>query len=1379
MQGPKSTVLAVDDSEDILGLIGATLGREHRVKLAPDGPTALRLAFEEPRPDLILLDVEMPDASGYEVCKTLKASPAVADVAVVFLSGHVDPRDVVQGFRLGAVDYLSKPINPPVLAMRVRAHLELIARRNRQDELIRERTAQLEQTRLQLIRRLGRVMEYHETSAVGNRVVRLGHYARALAQAAGARPLICDLIMKAAPLHDIGKVGVPAQLLRKTGALSAPELEQMQRHPEIGAEIIGEHDDPLLKLARTLALTHHERWDGGGYPAHLRGADIPWAGRVMAIVDSFESMTTTQFYRERKTFDQAAREILDASGKQFDPAMVQAFGQALPEFKRILQTYRDQLGDMLNLDFATRPLPVEVPQDKAEIDARSAQAMRDADAERARALAEAQARLRIEHELTADSPVDTASSPPPLPAQRAEHQATVLAVDDSEDILGLIGATLGREHRVKLAPDGPTALRLAFEEPRPDLILLDVEMPDASGYEVCKTLKASPAVADVAVVFLSGHVDPRDVVQGFRLGAVDYLSKPINPPVLAMRVRAHLELIARRNRQDELIRERTAQLEQTRLQLIRRLGRVMEYHETSAVGNRVVRLGHYARALAQAAGARPLICDLIMKAAPLHDIGKVGVPAQLLRKTGALSAPELEQMQRHPEIGAEIIGEHDDPLLKLARTLALTHHERWDGGGYPAHLRGADIPWAGRVMAIVDSFESMTTTQFYRERKTFDQAAREILDASGKQFDPAMVQAFGQALPEFKRILQTYRDQLGDMLNLDFATRPLPVEVPQDKAEIDARSAQAMRDADAERARALAEAYARLQKEHELAAAEAERKAAEKKERALAAAEAERKAAEEKAKQDAERPPEPVAVPEVETQPLDSLPEPAATPEAETAPAEAEPEKRGLDLTLEPVAPEEEAVDLLLDSTMSLEAGTTPAEPERIRKVLEEVDLNLDTQEIEPGLPAEPAAVPEAGTPDFDLMPEPTATPEAETAPETPGAEEKEPELPPEPVAAPEAGTPDFDLTLEPAATLEAETAPETPSTEEKEAELPPETIAVEEVETMEFDLMLEPAATPEAEAAPAESAPETPSTEEKEPELPPEPVAAPEPETQPLDSTLEPAATPEAETAPAESAPETPSSEEVEQRLAEEERAGQVALQAQAENERAILAAREKAAADEAVAARAAWRLRAEESLAESARARTAAEVHAAQAAKTRATAEIAAMQAAQARRKEAAEAAEAARLAAASLERLRHATEARAAAEDAALQAEQERFEEESATTRIVEKLEAAEAEAARTASRTEAVRRAAAQVQPKRPAWRVQAVVALAIALCAAALGYFAHRPSPIVVQALPSRPSPRAVAAPPLLDSPGGTPLVLRLDRHLRFAPRPGDLRSGGN
>ena len=281
----KLTILVVDDTEDIRDLVTSVLQDTYTIRPASDGRSALKRALEKPVPDLVLLDVEMPGASGHDVCRALKIAAATAEIPVIFLTSKDEPADIVKGFQLGAADYIIKPLNAEVLRARVRNHLELSYRRREQESLVRERTAELETARVQLVRRLARTMEYHESRAVGNRVVRLGHYARLLADAAGAQPTLSDLMMKAAPLHDIGKLGVPAQVLHKSSGLSAPEWEQMKKHAEIGAEIIGVHDDPLLALARTLALTHHERWDGNGYPKGLKGEDIPWPGRVMALVD--------------------------------------------------------------------------------------------------------------------------------------------------------------------------------------------------------------------------------------------------------------------------------------------------------------------------------------------------------------------------------------------------------------------------------------------------------------------------------------------------------------------------------------------------------------------------------------------------------------------------------------------------------------------------------------------------------------------------------------------------------------------------------------------------------------------------------------------------------------------------------------------------------------------------------------------------------------------------------------------------------------------------------------------------------------------------------------------------------------------------------------
>jgi len=351
-EAPKPVILAVDDATDLLALMAKALGADYRVLTAEDGGAAIELAGKEPRPDLILLDVEMPNVSGFEVCEALKGDAATAGIPVIFLTGKTEAKAQVEGFERGAVDYITKPINAGVLRARVRMHLALVDQRHALEHLVQERTAQLEKTRAELIKRLSRAMEMHESAAVGNRVMRIGQYAKLLSQASGARPQVCEMMQIAAPLYDVGKLGVPAEILRKKEKLSAPDWERVKRHPALGAEIIGESDDPLLKLARQIALSHHEFWNGSGYPQGLKGEAIPWPGRVMAIVDAFEAMTTTQFYREPMSVEDASLEIEVGGGKKYDPKLVAAFKKALPVMKKVREAYSDKLGDLINLNFA-------------------------------------------------------------------------------------------------------------------------------------------------------------------------------------------------------------------------------------------------------------------------------------------------------------------------------------------------------------------------------------------------------------------------------------------------------------------------------------------------------------------------------------------------------------------------------------------------------------------------------------------------------------------------------------------------------------------------------------------------------------------------------------------------------------------------------------------------------------------------------------------------------------------------------------------------------------------------------------------------------------------------------------------------------------------
>jgi len=344
-------VLVVDDSDDIRALLGTLLKRRYEVRLAADGHEAILAAAKLPHPDLILLDVEMPGKSGHDVCALLKTDPATAPIPVIFITGRSDPKDEAKGFAVGAVDYVAKPLSPPIVLARVAAQLALTDQRHQLEHLVAERTRELREARAQLIERLARALAYRE-GGFSSRPMRVAQYARLISEAAGGRPETCELIAQAAPLADIGKLGVPEVVLRNADRYSAQDWEEMRRHCEIGAEIIGEHRDPLLAAARAIALTHHERWDGKGYPKGLKGDAIPRVGRIVAIADSFEAMTATQRRRQPMSVDEAAKVIVSEAGKQFDPALVEAFKKALPEMKAVRDSIRDELEGIHNLDFA-------------------------------------------------------------------------------------------------------------------------------------------------------------------------------------------------------------------------------------------------------------------------------------------------------------------------------------------------------------------------------------------------------------------------------------------------------------------------------------------------------------------------------------------------------------------------------------------------------------------------------------------------------------------------------------------------------------------------------------------------------------------------------------------------------------------------------------------------------------------------------------------------------------------------------------------------------------------------------------------------------------------------------------------------------------------
>ena len=334
------TILVVDDAAENIALLSDILGDDYRVIFARDGLEALHLAQKTPQPNLILLDVMMPGMDGYETCRRLKSDLRTRGIPVIFLTAHSDVNNEEIGLRLGAVDYLHKPCHPAIVLQRVRIHLEAHNQNLALEQRVRERTAELEETRLEIIRRLGRAGEYRDNET-GMHVVRMSQCCHRLALAAGVPQDKAALLLIAAPMHDVGKIGIPDQILLKPGKLTPEEWTVMQRHAEIGAEIIGVHDSELLVIARSVALTHHERWDGTGYPEGLSGEAIPVVGRLMALSDVYDALISRRVYKDPFSHEETVRTIKGAKGSHFDPDVVEAFFELEKEFEKIALEYND------------------------------------------------------------------------------------------------------------------------------------------------------------------------------------------------------------------------------------------------------------------------------------------------------------------------------------------------------------------------------------------------------------------------------------------------------------------------------------------------------------------------------------------------------------------------------------------------------------------------------------------------------------------------------------------------------------------------------------------------------------------------------------------------------------------------------------------------------------------------------------------------------------------------------------------------------------------------------------------------------------------------------------------------------------------------------
>jgi len=361
--GAMPVVLVVDDMPENLAVLGESLQPDFLVRVANNGRRALEIAGSLPHPDIILLDVMMPGMDGYEVIVELKANTETRNIPVIFVTAMDSCADEEKGFSLGAVDYIHKPIRPAVVRARVRSHLELKAARDALS--VRNQNLEMEVQRRvrenQLIqdvslRALAGLAETRDNET-GNHIRRTQAYVEVLANAlathgrfSGLRADgIVDIIVKAAPLHDIGKVGIPDHILLKPGPLTPEEWQVMKTHARLGAEAIeaalaDEQDQaPLafLHIAMDIAYSHHEKWDGSGYPDGLAGEAIPLPARLMAVADVFDALISRRVYKPAMPADQAAQIVREGRGKHFDPDVVEAFEAHYDAFLRIADRYAD------------------------------------------------------------------------------------------------------------------------------------------------------------------------------------------------------------------------------------------------------------------------------------------------------------------------------------------------------------------------------------------------------------------------------------------------------------------------------------------------------------------------------------------------------------------------------------------------------------------------------------------------------------------------------------------------------------------------------------------------------------------------------------------------------------------------------------------------------------------------------------------------------------------------------------------------------------------------------------------------------------------------------------------------------------------------------
>ncbi len=492
---PSARILLVDDNTTNLQLLHETLnGLGHKLLIAKSGRAALDIA-RKAVPSLVLLDIMMPEMDGYEVCRRLKADAATREIPVIFITAMADADDEARGLGMGAVDYITKPFNPELVRARVRIHLELKQHRDHLEELVKERTRRLALTQAVTIESLATLAEYRDPET-GGHIKRTQNYVKALAVALKDHPRFrhelndetIELLYLSAPLHDIGKVGVPDQILLKAGKLTDAEFEEMKKHTRYGhdALYITEQKlggDSFLRLARQIAHSHQEKWDGSGYPSGLKGDEIPIAGRLMALADVYDALISKRVYKPPFPHEKAVQIIIEGRGTHFDPDMVDAFVRLESTFRNIALTFAD---------YEEERRMLAGPQQGAG-------------------------------------------------AQQRTIETILLAEDNEINQQIMLSQLTAMGYRVDTAANGRQALD-RYREKKYDAVLTDIEMPEMNGYELTAAIRRLEAGADQPAVIFAITASEFDLNEqrARSLGFDGYMLKPLDPEVLKKKLKGVL-----------------------------------------------------------------------------------------------------------------------------------------------------------------------------------------------------------------------------------------------------------------------------------------------------------------------------------------------------------------------------------------------------------------------------------------------------------------------------------------------------------------------------------------------------------------------------------------------------------------------------------------------------------------------------------------------------------------------------------------------------------------------------------------------------------------------------------------------------------------------